>query len=545
MAMAVAAGCGPVLIRSHYCRDMIASSSLCFDGVVASGQSAGVRTSSTTIARIGRRRSSRFGCSASDSEVESSSYSTSGRMQRMTITRSSRRGSSSNSSSTHRGSGRQEALRSRRQLDVVVGDADADAIREEDQALGSFWDRLQLAWRVLIGAPSEAQATRKRFSRLLVRDRGFNSTNLSRLYNAAKGAIEEHVELEGDEDTEVAAVVDRLGELRLDFRVKRVKSVLRDEPFSDHVLPEMEPSMSISGDQLWEDSSRASHNSEFRVGVALNERLPNSNLPGAKPKMSISGDQLWEYSRERLDLKARLGLALDRPSPNTVTPDGERPVSTSGGQLWEDNRASHDNEVARGASNLKSTTVEEASDGTFPKPVLPIEEPNLSISGDQLWKDDRASHLEDQVRGSSELKSSALGGALNKHSSDCILPDVKPFMSINGGRLLDESRVSQDLEDQVGRSSNLKSSDVGGDLNEHSSDSILPDVEPFMPNNGGRLLDQSRAARDLAVHIEEDSYVLSTTNVDSKGWYTFSFTNAKVGQRIGATTVDGDSDTQL
>ncbi|CAM6089214.1 unnamed protein product [Calypogeia fissa] len=532
MAMAVAAGGGPVLISPHYGRDMIASSSLCFDGVAVSGRSAGVRTTSTTIARIGRRRSSRFGCSASDSEVESSSYSTSGRMQRMTITRSSRRGSSSSSgSSTHRGSGRQEALRSRQQLDVVVGDADADAIREEEQALGSFWDRLQLAWRVLIGAPSEAQATRKRFSRLLVRDRGFNSTNLSRLYNAAKGAIEEHVELEGDEDTEVAAVVDRLGELRLDFRVKRVKSVLRDEPFSDHVLPEMEPSMSISGDQLWEDSSRAPHNSEFRVGVALNERLPNSNLPSAKPKMSISGDELWEYSR-------------DRPSPNTIAPDGERLVSTSG-ELWEDNWASHDNEVARGASNLKSTTVEEASDGTFPKPVLPIEEPNLSISGDQLWKDDRASHLEDQVGGSSDLKSSAVGGALNKHSSDCILPDVKPFMSINGGWLLDESRISQDLEDQVGGSSNLKSSDLGGALNEHSSNSILPDVEPLMSSNGGRLLDQSRAARDLAVHTEEDSYILSTTDVDSKGWYTFSFTDAKVGQRIGATTVDGDSDTQL
>ncbi|KAG6551780.1 hypothetical protein Mapa_006597 [Marchantia paleacea] len=106
-----------------------------------------------------------------------------------------------------------------------------------------FWTRVQKAWRILIGTTSERQRVKQRFNNLLVRDRGFSSTNLARLYNVAKGAIEQHVDLERDEETEVTAYVERVGQLRLDFRVKRVKSILEDEPYAG--VP-----MSISDSEL-------------------------------------------------------------------------------------------------------------------------------------------------------------------------------------------------------------------------------------------------------------------------------------------------------
>lgn len=233
---------------------------------------------------------------------------------------------------------------------------------------------------------------------------------------------------------QVTAVVDRLGELRLDFRVKRVKSVLRDEPFSDSVLPEVEPSLSISGDQLWDDST-SSHVSKVHVGVALDECLLNSGPPDDEPSLSISGDQLSEYRRTPLDLKARLGLALDRPIPNFVVSDGEPLVLTSGGLLWEDNRVSQGIEVVVGGP----------LDEPFPMSVRD-EEPYLSPSEDQLWKDSRASQdLEDLV-GHSNLKAFAGAGALSEPVPNSILPNLKPIMlSVDRDQLLEEGRAVLDL----------------------------------------------------------------------------------------------------
>ncbi|BBN11400.1 hypothetical protein MPTK1_5g11560 [Marchantia polymorpha subsp. ruderalis] len=114
-----------------------------------------------------------------------------------------------------------------------------------------FWTRVQKAWRVLTGTTSERQRVKQRFNNLLVRDRGFSSTNLARLYNVAKGAIEQHVDLEPDEEAEVVtAYVERVGELRLDFRVKRVKSILADEPYAGVPMSISEIGMKSEGSEL-------------------------------------------------------------------------------------------------------------------------------------------------------------------------------------------------------------------------------------------------------------------------------------------------------
>lgn len=348
---------------------------------------------------------------------------------------------------------------------AVGGEAEAVA---EEEPMASFWERLQEAWRVLIGAPTGAQATKKRVSRLLARDRGFHAANLSRLYRAAKGAIKEHVELEVDEDSEVAAVVDKLGVLRLDFRVKRVKSLVRDEPFAELDGPDLDPSLSMSGDQLW-GYSMASRDSKFRLAGAYAEQVPDSVIPDVEPSLSISGEQqLWDYDRTPVDLKARLGMDFGWPPQNNAVPGVEASQSMSRDHLWEDSRAAQDTEVyGRGASSRSEAH---------------SSEPSLRVS----------------------------------------LPNVEPSLSLNERQSWEENRASQDDE----RVLHLKPAKVGRAETGHVPKSVAPRMERSRPISGDQLW-KNRSSQTVDVRARGASKLMSTTDGDNEEiWYTFSFTDA-------------------
>lgn len=316
--------------------------------------------------------------------------------------------------------------------------------------------------------------------------------------------------------SQIMAVVDRLGELRLDFRVKRVKSVLRDEPFSEAVFPDMDPSLSLMGEQLWEEGWTLPHDSEVRRGEGiLKESFRSSALPDLEPNLSsIGSNQFWEESsRARLDLKARLGMALDRPSRSSVVPDVEPGLPIGRDQPSDDERAAENRGDHYGVSDLKSTTGGGALPEPFPAVVLPDVELSLASSGDQLLEENGASQdVEVRVEEAPALEESTAAGEAS---------DLEESTAAGEASDLEKSTAAGEAVDLE------ESPAAGGADDEPLPNSVVPDVEPSSSTSGDESLQESKSAPDVG--DEGDVGYTSTTDVDSEGeWYTFSFTDAKV-----------------
>jgi hypothetical protein len=179
---------------------------------------------------------------------------------------------------------------------------------------------------------------------------------------------------------QVLAALDRLGELRLDFRVKRVKSVLIEEPFAESL------------DDIYSDSV----------------------IPVIGPSFFNLTDDMLEDTRDTIDSEICISEYLEEPSSSYVLSDvdSDRPDVKS-------------EENDRGpALNPKSVAGPVARDEPLAIPVLSAPEASFSTIRDQFLDDSSTPRdVADRLRRVLNLDSAG-GGAVVALPYGSVLPGV-------------------------------------------------------------------------------------------------------------------------